>query len=84
MHIKYRTLYREGDIESVQNYVINRLDGSDYGRGELETIKTTLENQSESIARLIDLLATKEQLSARDVEMVVTGYNRLVEIELVE
>lgn len=61
------------DLE-VADFVQAGLDGSDYGRGSLETVEATTRNLVESYARLIDNLVSKGQLSAEEVHHIVKGW----------
>ena len=54
-------------VENTETYIVNKLDGSDYERGELETLHATLKNSITLLAGLINILQEKNILSNKDI-----------------
>lgn len=76
MNISYKKQYYDTvHNESIKMYVENELNGDDYDRGSLESARATADNATEALGRLLDVLATKELLTAKDIVDIVTGYS---------
>lgn len=58
-------------VVPIEDYVERALDGSDYGRGQLETVEERARNTSEMMARLISVLYKSKTLSRKQIEAIV-------------
>ena len=76
------TSYPRDEYESIAEYAKSKLDGSHYDSGALEAAGQTADNCASAIGRLLDVLATRGVLHAKDVSEIVDGYD--CEIELSE
>lgn len=65
---------RTKTYESIEEYANIELDGSDYGKGAIEAVVYTAENNSQAIGRLLDHLASLGLVTAGDVGEIVCGY----------
>lgn len=74
MKIKATPSWEKELNETIYQYVKRKLDGYEYGSGQLEMIGRTSENNSEAIGRLLDLLSTKGLLTAPEVTKIVEGH----------
>ena len=54
--------------------VIDRLDGSAHGNGQMETIEDTARNNSKAIGRLLTILHKKKKIKLKDILLVYDGY----------
>jgi hypothetical protein len=69
-----RNQFRYGFDNSVYTagrYVRRRLDGADYERGEIETIRATADNVLNGFAELVQLLYDKGVVNRSDIENIV-------------
>ena len=64
----------QGRERTAEEFASGELDGSDYERGELETIKAEAGNVKEAFARLIGILHARGDLNEFDVHFIVKGY----------
>lgn len=56
--------YRGEEITTLEALIINKVDGSDYGLGALETLAETIRNQTKLIAKLAESMnPSNEQLT---------------------
>lgn len=63
MNIKIIT-YRGEEITTLEALIINKVDGSDYELGALETLTETIRNQTKLIAKLAESMnPSNEQLT---------------------
>ena len=62
------------EYTSLEEYAKCRLDGDDYGMGQMEATTATAENNSKAIGRLLDLLADKSLITAEEAATIVEGY----------
>jgi cytochrome P450 len=53
---------------SVSDAVERALDGSDYGRGDLETLKASIDNNAKAIAWLVQTLHDNSALHDTDIK----------------
>lgn len=67
----YGTKHEYGSLEEYAEY---RLDGDDYGKGQMEATTDTAKNNSKAIGRLLDFLANKKLLTAKEAVTIVEGY----------
>lgn len=78
MNIRVTQPYHEVRDWTLEVLVRSKVDGSDYGRGELETLRATVENQTVLLAKIIELInPTNEQLT----EMLGGWHETLEKIE---
>ena len=61
-------------FESLEDYAEFRLDGSDYDRGIVEAAAATAQNNSKAIGRILDLLSSKQLVTAEEVATIIEGY----------
>ena len=61
---------------TLATYVEQKIDGSDYDRGQLKAIGNTAENAGTVLGRLIETLADKGILKLDEVESIVKGFAR--------
>lgn len=73
MLIKYEN-DRGHHEKSIENYIIEKLNGQDCENGELEDIKSTLENCHYFIAALVELLATKKVISIDEIKQLTAQF----------
>ena len=62
------------EYNSLEEYAEYRLDGDDHGKGQMEAATDTARNNSKAIGRLLDLLATKNLVTAEEVATIIDGY----------
>lgn len=74
MKIKGETEFRVFETE-VEDYVVSELNGESYDRGQIEAIEKTGENTVEAFGRLIDVLATKGLLDAKEIMQIIGDYD---------
>lgn len=58
----------------VADLVLRELDGSDYDKGQLETIDSTVDKTVDAFGRLLNVLAEKKILTAEEIAQVVNIY----------
>ncbi len=63
--------FNNGHKTHMEDLAINSLDGSDYERGELETIIATVENNSRAIGNLLGIMTEKEMINLDDVKKIL-------------
>ncbi len=74
MKVKVNAGYRDArEYYSLENYAGYALDGDEYGLGAMEAAAKTAENNSRAIGRLLDLLAERRMLSAKETETIIAG-----------
>ena len=56
-------------------FATEEFDGSDYGRGQIETVAQTTENLRHALGRLLGVLADKGHISEQDVYFIIKDYN---------
>ncbi|MCP4761046.1 MAG: hypothetical protein GY870_04640 [archaeon] len=57
--------------EEITDYIQSKIDGSDYDRGQIETISATSLNCAEALGNLIDILRQKDILTDKDIHKIV-------------
>jgi hypothetical protein len=76
MKIKTSALYETERNETVAEYTERKLDGNDYGYGQVEAAAKSAEKASAAIGRLLEFMADNGILKAPDVTKIVEGYRR--------
>ncbi len=73
MKIKIKVPYSSTDvqIDNLEGYIIDHLDGNDYDRGVLESAHQATTNISSLLAKLIELLAAKDVLTNEDLSKLL-------------
>ena len=67
---------------SIDSMVRQRTDGSDYGRGSVETARATAEKTGECLANLLDVLVRRGVVKLEDVlEILGFSSEAMIEIE---
>lgn len=66
--------YKFDKEQTVEEFIINSLDGADYERGALETAAHQATNTTEALARLVSLLTTQGLLTESQVAYIALGY----------
>jgi len=51
--------YSKETTETIKEYTTHKLDGDDYGRGQLEAAEATTTNATDALGRLMETLAQK-------------------------
>jgi hypothetical protein len=69
---------------TLKDFVRKGLSGFDYDSGQLETLETAVSKQAEMFARLIELLVQKFHLTAKEVMILVNGYDNGEDTHFVE
>jgi len=65
--------YSKETTETIKEYTTHKLDGDDYGRGQLEAAEATTTNATDALGRLMETLAQKGLLSAPEITYIVEG-----------
>jgi len=63
--------YMGKEFKSISDAVEAHIDGSDYDTGEIETIRTEVNNLTMCVGNLVEILVEKNMLTEKDVEEVV-------------
>jgi len=61
------------EFASIEEYTEYRLDGYDYGVGQIEATTAIAKNNAKALGRLLDLLVTKGLVTAEETGTVVGG-----------
>lgn len=67
--------------QSLQDYVEEHLDGSDFERGSLETAQATARNVLTAFSRLVEVLAEKKVITTAEFSQIVHGYERELKVK---
>ncbi len=73
MTITHTPVWQKERTETLEQYVSSQFDGYDYEGGQLENLRRTVRHQNKAFARLLDILAQKEIVSAPDITEIVRG-----------
>lgn len=63
-----------GKDVTIEEFLNDRLDGSEYDRGVVEEVAKTSSNTKEAFARLCAILESKNVLTKEDIFLIGTGY----------
>lgn len=74
MHIEIQFEHIGTQTFPLQNYVESRLDGSHDSEDPVSQVKSSTELTAQAFARLVELLAKKQILSAEEVVWMANGY----------
>ena len=58
----------------VSTFIREGVDGSDYGRGELETLHASTNNILASFTKLVEVLNAKDIISENEIFYIIKGY----------
>lgn len=73
--IRMPALYsRKSEVQTVACYVTSAIDSQSDRDGAVESAFATANAAAEVLGRLIELLASKNQLTAKEVGAIVQGY----------
>ncbi len=56
---------------SIEEYVADKLDGSDYGVGRMEAADATARNTASALGRLLEVLVRDRRLDASDLSHII-------------
>ena len=76
MDAKPKAIFKShsGRERTMEEFVVEELDGSEYDRGELETMRAEIKKTVEAFAGLLQTLSDKGVLNDVDVFKVVKGF----------
>jgi|GEM_PF-7029621 len=82
MKIKIKDYFSD-EIEEKElvDFIEKRMDGNDYGMGQLETVEATTRNVARAFALLIDRLAAKDIIVIDDLDAIFGTLDKISEIK---
>jgi len=58
----------------IDSYVLSKLNGDDYGTGELERMDNEIHSLKTMCAQLLNVLAEKQLITTEDIEKIFNGF----------
>lgn len=77
MRIEYKTTRNQIVNEPIEDFVASSFDGSDYGRGQIETIAAEVRNQGLFLGRLMNHLVETSTINFEQFKEIVQAPDAL-------